>query len=253
MKATDAGAFGLHCLRRAQYWRGKNKNLNGAVSGRIRRNIDRAVATINTLTHKAGALGDLDHLRMRNKELSSQVEKLKACDVLRNRKMEEIRNRMAELRKEVSELRDKLDEVKEENRKDKDSQRRADWKARNAAMEAGTVNEEEPTSANIGGNLPECGVFDRPPSEILPSDPTERGPGPSAEDPGSSSVVEPVYKEMKGRVTVGGLSKQVKELVRMRAFLTKKKLRIAKRAVISKGIRGRPCLNASPKLNQRWF
>lgn len=123
MVATNVGALGLDCLERVENMRARSKNLQGGISGKMRRDLERAKEVINTLIFKSEAFGEPAYLKIKNRELSAEIEKLKLKDILREKESEEMRTIVEELRKEVSEFRDKLDEAEEDRRKARESLR----------------------------------------------------------------------------------------------------------------------------------
>ncbi|KMQ87839.1 myosin heavy chain-like protein [Lasius niger] len=123
MGATTIGAIGIGCLKITENERKNSPNINGAVSGIMKRKIRRAADVINTLIYKAESKGDPTYLRIRNRELESQVEKMKLEEILRNREMEDMRTIVADLKKEVYELNGRLDDAEEDARKARESYR----------------------------------------------------------------------------------------------------------------------------------
>ncbi|KMQ91492.1 reverse transcriptase [Lasius niger] len=123
MGATAIGAIGIDCLKTTEFERKNSPNINGAISGIMKRKIRRAADVINTLVFKAESKGDPTHLRIRNRELEAEVEKLRLEDVLRRREMEEMRTIVNDLKKEVYELKGRLDDAQEDARKARESYR----------------------------------------------------------------------------------------------------------------------------------
>lgn len=124
---ASALAFALDTLKEANSIREKSK-INGRVSGQIKRKILRSIEIINTLIYKAEAKRDPSSLRSKNRELASQIEKLKLEDILMKREVEDMRHMMETMRKEISELKDKLDDAEEDRRKVRESQRIVQFK-----------------------------------------------------------------------------------------------------------------------------
>ncbi|KMQ92971.1 gag-pol polyprotein [Lasius niger] len=116
MGATAIGAIGIDCLKTAENERKNSPNINGAVSGIMKRKIQRAADVINTLVYKVESKGDPTWLRIRNRELESEVEKMKIEEVLRNREVEDMRAIVADLKREVYELKGRLDDAEEDAR-----------------------------------------------------------------------------------------------------------------------------------------
>ncbi|XP_070169691.1 uncharacterized protein PF3D7_1120000-like [Polyergus mexicanus] len=223
MGATNVGALGLDCLERIENMRARSKNLQGGISGRMRRDLERAKEVINTLIFKSEASGDPAYLKIKNRELTAEIEKLKLKDILRERELEEMRAIIEELRKEVSEFRDKQDELEEDRRKARESQRITQYKLKKALGKE--IEEEDPivepekekdTTYRAKDNKK---VLDLPidekessymetNSEDLPvmaaATPKRDGPGPETKE------------------TEENFNRQIKELVRRRAELRKR-------------------------------
>ncbi|KMQ89974.1 grip domain-containing protein rud3 [Lasius niger] len=123
MGATAIGAIGIDCLKTTEFERKNSPNINGAISGIMKRKIRRAADVINTLVFKAESKGDPTHLRIRNRELEAEVERLRLEEVLRKREMEDMRAIVADLKKEVYELKGRLDDAQEDARKARESYR----------------------------------------------------------------------------------------------------------------------------------
>lgn len=70
MGATNVGALGIDCLNSVESMRAKSKNLQGGVSGKMRKELERAKEIMNTLIFKAEAIGDPSFLKMKNKRES---------------------------------------------------------------------------------------------------------------------------------------------------------------------------------------
>ncbi|XP_070162482.1 uncharacterized protein [Polyergus mexicanus] len=142
MSAVNAGAMGLDCLVSVERMRSKSKNLQGGISGRMRKEIERAKEVINTLIFKAEATGDPTFLKMKNKELLAEMDRMKLEEVLRKREMDEMKGQFNELRNEIAELKrrleeaeDRRDEAEEDNKKARSRQRFAEYEARRAIQE----------------------------------------------------------------------------------------------------------------------
>lgn len=72
------GALGLNCLDRVENMRARSKNLQGGISGKMRRrDLERAKDVINILIFKSEASGDPAYLKIKNRELSAKIEKIK--------------------------------------------------------------------------------------------------------------------------------------------------------------------------------
>ncbi|KMQ94773.1 hypothetical protein RF55_5060 [Lasius niger] len=123
MGATAIGAIGIDCLKTTEFERKNSPNINGAISGIMKRKIRRAADVINTLVYKAETKGDPAFLRIRNRELEAEVEKLRLEEVLRTREMDDMKAIVADLKREVYELRGRLDDAEEDARKARESYR----------------------------------------------------------------------------------------------------------------------------------
>lgn len=124
MGTTGVGALGLDCLSNVERMRSKSKNLNGGISGKMRRDIERAKNVINTLILKvAEVTGDPSILSPKSKELEAQIEKHKLVEVLRKRELEETKLLVEALRKEVTKLKGKLNGMEEERKREKKESR----------------------------------------------------------------------------------------------------------------------------------
>lgn len=128
MGATNVGSLGLDCLDSVENMRAKSRNLQGGISGKMKKGIERAKEVIKTLIHKSEATGDPLFLKLKNKDLSAQIEKYKLEEIHNKREIEDLRTAVEELKKEVAELRGKLDDAEEEERKAKASKRIIEWK-----------------------------------------------------------------------------------------------------------------------------
>lgn len=130
MSATNVGSLGLDCLASIERMRAKSRNIQGGVSGKMRKELERAKEVMNTLIYKSEAIGDPTFHNLRNKEITEQLEKYKREETLRNREIEDLRGMVEDLKKEVIELRGRLDDAEEEERKAKASKRITEWKLR---------------------------------------------------------------------------------------------------------------------------
>lgn len=223
------GSLGLDCLANVERMRSRSKNLQGGISGKMRRDLERAREVINTLIYKAEALGDPAFLRIKNKELLAQIEKSKLDEILRNREMEEMRGMIQDLKKEVSELRDKLDDAEEDRRKARESLRITEWKMRKQGTEGSEKESDvrdfkksgEEGQANIEINMIDLPVAGTSHDEILtdvvrPNSPM-RGSGAVLED-------EPVKKRKEVLTTEEeSIQRQIKELFRRRTEVRKRR------------------------------
>ncbi|KMQ92506.1 hypothetical protein RF55_7492 [Lasius niger] len=108
MGATAVGAIGINCLEIAEEER-KNK---------------------------AEAKGDPTYIRIRNKELESEIEKMMLEEILKNREMRII---VANLKKEIDELKCRLEDAEEDSRKARESHRIIQWKL--TKMRSGVVGD----------------------------------------------------------------------------------------------------------------
>lgn len=117
MGATNVGSLGLDCLDNIEQMRAKCKNIQGKISGKMRKGIERTKEVIKTLIYKSEACGDPTFFKIKNKELTSQMEKFKKNDILKDGEIERLRGIVEDLKKEVDELRGRLDDAEEEDRK----------------------------------------------------------------------------------------------------------------------------------------
>ncbi|KMQ90344.1 hypothetical protein RF55_9461 [Lasius niger] len=155
MGASAVGALGLNCLKTANYLRGnKCEGINGRINGQIKRKMEKAMDVINTLIYKAEAAGDPALLKIKNRELSAQVKKLKLNEVLMKREVEEMRHMMEDLKKEVSDLKDKLDDSEEDRRKARDSYKIVQYKLSKLRREV-KLDTEVPAETKDKVDVPE--------------------------------------------------------------------------------------------------
>ncbi|CAL1671626.1 unnamed protein product [Lasius platythorax] len=126
MGATAAGSLGLECINDVESER-KNSP-NGQVSGRMKKKLKRAKKIINTLVYKAEASGNPALLRLKNRELTDEVQSLKLNEVVIKRELEDMRSLVDNLRREISDLRDRVEEAEEDRRNSRESQRIMLWR-----------------------------------------------------------------------------------------------------------------------------
>lgn len=113
MGATAAGSLALGCLDDVEGERKNSPNINGQVSGSMKRKLIKAKKVINTLIYKAEASGDPALLRLRNRELTEEVQRLKLNEVVK-RELDDMKSLVDSLRKEISDLKDRVNEAEEE-------------------------------------------------------------------------------------------------------------------------------------------
>lgn len=77
MDVTKVGALGIDYLKSIESMRAKSRNLHGGISGKIRKNLQNTTDIINTLIYKVTATGDPAKLKIENRVLMDQIEKLK--------------------------------------------------------------------------------------------------------------------------------------------------------------------------------
>lgn len=152
MGASALGALGIDCRKKAAAQRAASSQLNGKMTEIIRRNISKTSSIIFTLIYKAEATGDPSLLRIRNRELEAEIDKLRLEDIPKNRELEEMRALISDLRKEVDHLKDKVDDAEEETRKARESQRICQRKIRK--MKQGNVAELVDMTTNTEEPLP---------------------------------------------------------------------------------------------------
>lgn len=117
--------------------RAKCKNIQGGISGKMRKELERAKEIINTLIHKSEAIGDPSFLKLKNKELTMQVQNHKLNEVLKDKKIKKLHSMVNDLKKEVDELRNRLDDAEEEERKV--SKKITEWKLRKLTYKDGEL------------------------------------------------------------------------------------------------------------------
>lgn len=71
--------------------RAKSRNIQEGISSNMCSNLQKATDVINTLTFKVTSTGDPAKLRMDNRALMDEIEKLKLNEILRKREMDEMR------------------------------------------------------------------------------------------------------------------------------------------------------------------
>ncbi|CAL1672758.1 unnamed protein product [Lasius platythorax] len=123
MGATAAGSLGLECINNVESERKNSPNINGQVSGRMKKKLKRAKKIINTLVYKAEASGNPALLRLKNRELTDEVQSLKLNEVVIKRELEDMRSLVDSLRRKISDLKDRVEEAEEDRRKSRESQR----------------------------------------------------------------------------------------------------------------------------------
>lgn len=77
MDVKSVGALGIDCLKDVERMRAKSKNIQGGISGKMRCNLEKAVDVINTLIYRVASTGNPVKLRMDNRVLMDEIEKLK--------------------------------------------------------------------------------------------------------------------------------------------------------------------------------
>ncbi|XP_070162504.1 uncharacterized protein [Polyergus mexicanus] len=174
MEAINVGSLGLDCLANVDRMRSRSKNLQGGISGKMRGDLKRAREVINTLIYKAESTGDPNFLKIKNKELSVEMDRMKLDEVFRKREMDEIKGQFDELRNEIAELKrrlekteDRRDEAEEDRRKARESLRITDWKWRNKGYKLGELRKKGKVEDNETGGEPgktEDGAYSPPPS-----------------------------------------------------------------------------------------
>lgn len=148
MDVTKVGALGIDYLKSIESMRAKSRNLHGGISGKIRKNLQNTTDIINTLIYKVTATGDPAKLKIENRALMDQIEKLKLEEIIRKREMDEMKQIVDKLKNEVDELKDKLDEMEVDRNKAR-SQRIAEWKMRKALVAVGNKDFDEEAPMDI--------------------------------------------------------------------------------------------------------
>lgn len=213
MGANSVGAMGLDYLANIESMRSRSRNLQGGISGKMRKDIEKTKDVINTLIYKSEAAGDPSYLRLRNKELADQIDKLKLNEIFRNRETEELRSMVNDLKKEVTVLRDKLDEVEEDRRKARESYRIVQRKLKKSGIDP---------SKELEGKVKMIDKETLTEEELnLPESNTAYDENPLVENPRvkileSGNVLEP---EKKREILL--INKQMKDLIRRKAELKK--------------------------------
>ncbi|KMQ92347.1 gag-pol polyprotein [Lasius niger] len=211
MGATAVGSLALECLDDVEGERKNSPNINGQVSGRIKKKLIRAKKVINTLIYKAEASGDPALLRLRNRELTEEVQKLKLNEVVIKRELDDMKSLVDTLRKEISDLKDRVNEAEEDRRKARESQRIMLWRHK---KERGEVVCESPSV-----------LMDDPPSKVVASGiRKEDAPlkNPVSETKGESGLPLASVSTDKSRGVESKtkeINNQIRNLVRQRAEL----------------------------------
>lgn len=213
MGASAIGAIGIDCLNIAEKERKNSPNINGAISGIIKKNIQRAADVINTLTYKAEAKGDSTYLRIRNRELESQVEKMQLEEALRNREMEEMRTIVADLKKEIYELKGRLDDAEEDARKARESYRIT---KRILKTGGGDIACEVPLAVSGDLNLP-VETIDPQPMEV--EEPSRKQPTGNFTALPSEAMTPVPVKENKNVNQIEEINLRIKDLVKVKRDL----------------------------------
>ncbi|KMQ85466.1 hypothetical protein RF55_15972 [Lasius niger] len=214
--ATAAGSLALECIDDVEDERKNSPNINGQVSGRMKRKLIRAKKVINTLVYKAEASGDPALLRLKNRELTEKVQRLKLNKVVVKRELDDMRSLVDTLREEISGLKDRVNETEEDRRKSRESQRIMLWKHK---KERGEVVCESPTVL-MNDTLPAKDVASENRKVDIPLESytsrTIKGSKPS-----SSSAVLSVPKDKDRGVESKAkeINNQIMSLIRQRAEL----------------------------------
>jgi len=155
MDVTTVGALGIDYLKDVERMRSKSRNIQGGISGKMRNNLQKATDVINTLIYKVASTGDPAKLKIDNRALMEEIEKLKLQEILRKKEMDEMRIMMNALKKELEECKDKVDEMEVDRNKARNSQRIAEWKMRRAiaAAEGKEFIEKVPVRIEEEGDL----------------------------------------------------------------------------------------------------
>lgn len=108
MAASAAVALAIEWLMKVQEIRSKSSNMQGKLSGHLKRNVQKLKEIVRFLVGKAEAVGDTLYLRMRNSELSQQLTEVKTMCEKNKKELKEANKRIKELQ-----ARDRLMESRE--------------------------------------------------------------------------------------------------------------------------------------------
>ncbi|KMQ88952.1 reverse transcriptase [Lasius niger] len=212
MGATAAGSLGLECINDVESERKNSPNINGQISGRMKTKLKRAKKIINTLVYKAEASGDPALLRLKNRELTDEVQSLKLNEVVIKRELEDMRSLVDSLRREISDLKDRVEEAEEDRRKSRESQRIMLWRHK---KERGETVCESPSL-----------LMDDPPAKIVldkskVDTPLESSMNRIVEEskPPSSQSILPSVKDKNVEGRTKEINSQIRNLIRQRAEL----------------------------------
>ncbi|CAL1671612.1 unnamed protein product [Lasius platythorax] len=212
MGATAAGSLGLECIDEVENERKNSPNINGQVSGRMKKKLKRAKKIINTLVYKAEASGDPALLRLKNRELTDEFQSLKLNEVVIKRELEDMRSLVDSLRKEISDLKDRVEEVEEDRRKSRESQRIMLWRHKKergeAVCESPSVLMDDPPAKDV----PEKRKVDTPLESSTSRMVRESKPPPS-------SSIPPLDKDRSVEGRTKEINSQIRTLIRQRAEL----------------------------------
>ncbi|CAL1672233.1 unnamed protein product [Lasius platythorax] len=216
MGATAAGSLALGCLDNVEEERKNSPNINGQVSGRMKKKLIRVRKVINTLIYKAEASGYPTLLRLRNRELTEEVQKLKLNEVVVKRELDDMKSLVDTLRREISDLKDRVNEAEEDRRKARESQRIMLWRHK---KERGETVCESPTVLMDDSPVKQVASVDR---EVnVPSRSQVTRTVEVSKPSSSSPSVLPLHKG-KGKSAENkakDISDQIRSLVRQRAEL----------------------------------
>jgi len=104
---------------------------------------------IKTLILKAETTGDVHKLRIDNRSLKDEIERLKVEEIHRKREMDEMKSIVGNLKKQIEDLKDQLDFAEEDRRKARESQRIAEWKAKKRSDNEILRSDYDVSSGNI--------------------------------------------------------------------------------------------------------
>lgn len=240
MGAVDVGALGLESLERVDNMRTKSKNLQGGVSGRMKKELEKAKGVMNTLIYKSEAIGDPTFLKLKNKELTTQIQGLKLKEVLQNKEIEKLQNLIEDLTREVVDLRNRIDEAEDEEKKARRARQNAESKLRKFSSDVTWQTSDKGTDTeDLMSYLPE----DVARGNAILSTNTAVNLVERSTYAGSNSVTEP---EMKKNDEEYEINSKIKELIKKRAELRKGRKQLARKEDFEE-LSKEACLSPKPQ------
>lgn len=249
MGATCVGTIGIDCLKNVERMRAKSKNLQGGISGKMRKDLTRAIDVIKTLILKAETTGDVHKLRIDNRSLKDEIERFKMEEIHRKREMDEMKSIVGGLKKQIEDLKDQLDFAEEDRRKARESQRLAEWKAKNRS-------DNEVFSGNVPSNIEEdvnpIGEQERPRENPI-LEPMEDTATEITKEEASTDIENRNNKEINEEIA--DINTQIRKLAKKKAEI--KKLGITndkdvnKNKVVSRDIFPPPLPQCTPRIKPK--